>query len=391
MNDPIEFTPFEQQLTSALRKERLEPTPACFDLEEMLDIIEEGEKHPRYTALQSHLATCALCSDEYAQLNQTWQEARKPVPHTSPEVLPPQAEAQTSPRSPSMGAVIGEWLRRLAAGRARVQWAWGVAVLLVLLTGWTLWQGQRMRTELRTAQARWQSDQTHIAADQINIQQLQKRLVAADAARQKDAQEAQSKLTAANNQIQDLQRKILKAYNDFDKNQLLTSTAGLQVSREITRDSGGVRLRSPRSTCVLEKRPRFEWTLDNPLPAGTEYEITIAGDGYHRVKSLHENADQWDMARESEGEFPSLKRGKIYRWRISIRVAGDTPKDSATAIFKIAPQETVNRIAQARREGADHPLSLIKAYLESGLLDQARHEFNVMLDRLQKPAPPSEH
>ncbi len=79
MNNPIEFSTREKQIMAALLAER-EPTPACMDPEDMLDLVEQGDKHPNYAALQTHLRGCAFCRDEYAALKSNVAGSEKPAP-----------------------------------------------------------------------------------------------------------------------------------------------------------------------------------------------------------------------------------------------------------------------------------------------------------------------
>lgn len=422
----IEFSPLEKQIMAALLEAERQSTPTCLDPETLLDLVEQGDKHPRYAELQTHLAGCVACRDEYDDLNQAWREARRLpaepsiTPHPSRSETPELSDGTLSSSRPS----FVEWLRGLVFGGVGARTAWGAASLILLLTGWAIWQERQTRSALQSTQARLQTERAHVASlnGQVNqLQQmqqthgtptpspsrdlpgptnvarlahletenrrLQNRLADVTTASQSATQEAQRKVNAANTQITQLNHQIALVRNDTDTTRLMSvSLTGLSVDNEPVRGNGELRLRSPRMTCVLEQRPRFQWTLDNSALAVTEYEITIDGDsGYHRTKQLSKEADEWDMATEPTPAFPPLKRGAIYHWQIRALVANNAPIVSAAARFKVASQETVDRITQARHDDANRPLSLFKTYLQNGLIDEARRKINGTLDGLQTP------
>ena len=52
---------------AALLAER-EPTPACMDPEDMLDLVEQGDNHRNDAPLRPHLRLCAFCRAQDATL-----------------------------------------------------------------------------------------------------------------------------------------------------------------------------------------------------------------------------------------------------------------------------------------------------------------------------------
>jgi hypothetical protein len=411
MNDEIEHTPFERQLAATLRRERHQISSACLDAEEMLDLVEQGDKHPRYTALKSHIDDCQLCSDEYALIKQTWRAARG-LPAEAPvalgQVRPAAPEAPDIPVAPTPShPSFVQWLRGRAWGGAPRRIAWGLASSMLLVAGSVVWQRQHTLRELQIMRIQLKNVRTQMAAAQYDNQQLNRRIgyiEAADAALRATDRKAQHdveaarqaasrKAVAAAAMARSLQRQVLLARDDTVTSHLLmASIAGLRIARGTVRSDTDVRLRSPLATCVLDERPRFRWALDNPTLSITGYEVVVDGNNkYHRVKRLPKDADEWDMSREPASSFPPLKRDAIYRWQVHALVAGDAPIISSTAIFKIASQAIVSRIDQARRRDAGRPLPLFRTYLQNGLLDDARREVNDMLDSLQRPPQTTEH
>lgn len=422
MEDPIEFSPLDKQIMSSLLEAEYATTPECLDPDTLLDLIEQGERHPLHTPLYSHIDSCMACRVEYALLNQTWRAARNFPLESLDERHPPHPEVLESPTASTRPA-FGEWLHRLISENRGVRIAWGAALLMVFVVGWGFWQRRQLQSSLNNAQSRSQTERTQITAlskqlqqaqqnggtsnvlplhntternnetkladSQTKINQLQAQLANAQAASQAAAREVQLKAAAVNALQVDLKRQLTLVRNDIDTNRLLTaSIAGLRERQDTVRGSNDIHLRSPRATCVLEARPRFQWTLDNSDLALTAYEITIDGEnGYHRVKQLAKDADEWNMTEEPTLAFPPLQRGVIYRWQVRALVTGSAPIVSAVAKFKIASQETVNQIALARRNDTAHPLTLFKSFLQNGLLDDARREINSMLDNLQTPTP----
>ncbi len=423
MEDPIEFSPLEKQIMSSLLEAEYATTPECLDPDTLLDLIEQGERHPLYTPLYSHIDSCMACRVEYALLNQTWRATRN-FPLESLAVLSPtRTEVLDSPTTAPTRPAFGEWLHSLISENRGVRIAWGAALLMVFVVGWGFWQLRHLQTSLNVAQSHLQTERTQIAAlseqlrqaqqnggtssvlpldnmterntvtkladSQTKIKQLQAQLANAQAESQAAAREVQLKAAAVNALQLNIKRQLSLVRNDIETDRLLiASIAGLREGQETVRGSSDIQLRSPRATCVLEARPRFQWTLDNSELALTAYEITIDGEnGYHRVKQLAKDANEWDMTEELTLAFPPLQRGVIYRWQVRALVTGSVPIASSVAKFKVASQETVNQIALARRNDTARPLTLFKSLLQNGLLDDARREINSMLDNLQNPTP----
>jgi hypothetical protein len=414
MNDRIVLTPFEQSLAAALRDELPSPTPECLGPEELLDLVEQAEKHPHNAAVQRHLAQCAPCRNEYALLRQTWLLARRlpagvagvtgrvaaDAPQAPDDAALHARTAATGPLRPVPGATpdsvrpgasfLRAWLMGPTGGRARLAWAAACAALLV--AGWSLWAGQQARTGLRAAKSELNSARMRAASAQDQLRLAREQAARAENERQLAGQEAQLSISRLLVEVAGLRHRQLVAANDDNTDELaaLNSIAELRGPADATRGSDAVRLRRPRATCVLEQRPRFEWELESTSTAQLRYELTIEGaDGYRAEVALPRDASDWDMAGAKSAAVPSLKRGAVYQWRVRAIATDAPPIASSWARFKVVSQATAVRLHQIRRDSRDRPLVLFRAYLHDGLLDDARDVANTMLDKFKSPAPVS--
>ena len=70
--------PIERAVAAALEDEPGEPTPECPGTEALLELIEEGGKHPSREALLTHVLGCPSCRREFAQLRASSRRALAP-------------------------------------------------------------------------------------------------------------------------------------------------------------------------------------------------------------------------------------------------------------------------------------------------------------------------
>ena len=421
MNDRIEFSTFEKQIMAALLEAEREPTPACLDPEQMLDLIEQGEKHPRYAELQRHLDGCALCREEYAALYRTWREARN-LPVESPVALrPARPETPKSTQTPAVSSrpPFAEWLRGLLAGVAKPSFAFGAA--LVAFLAWGGWQAWQTRTALLSAQELRRKDQATIAdlsrnlnrarqdlqaksmptvspnherekqlaQAQGDIQRLQAQLANEQNTRQQSERQNQETVArlAAQNKV--LEQQALLAHNEEPSDFKLSPLANRVHQQVIAmRGDGDVLPARPMDTLRVETRPRFTWTFRDPSAPVTDCTVSVTTDqGVPvRVKHFDSKVEAWSMADDATKEGKPLPRNRVYHWDIRAKLSdGDTIRSSVAA-FGIVSEPEASRIAQARRRYANQPEQLLAIYRRVGLTEDARQTYKTIGKSLNLPA-----
>lgn len=77
MPEQTEWTEFEWSVAAALGKEPAEWTEACLDPDILIELIEGGGSVPEAAQMLAHLASCAYCRQEYAEMRHTLQIAAR--------------------------------------------------------------------------------------------------------------------------------------------------------------------------------------------------------------------------------------------------------------------------------------------------------------------------
>jgi hypothetical protein len=205
MDNSIEFSLLEKRIMVALLQAQQGPKTTCLDPETLLDLVEQGDKHLRYVEMRNHIAACMLCQDEYALLNQMWREARNLPVEPPVAFLSPQPELLEPPVTPSNRPTFSEWLRGLVFGVAGARIAWGGASLILLFAGWTVWQGQQMRTAMQATQARLQTERADLQ-HQLIQEQLANTVLRKSSQLQQEKEFAQRRLQSTQAQQQSEQQ-----------------------------------------------------------------------------------------------------------------------------------------------------------------------------------------
>lgn len=71
-----EWTPFEKKIFWAFQDQPKEYTSECLDPEDLIALIEQGNRCSEYEKVLSHISKCGYCQDAYSEMEWTlWQAA----------------------------------------------------------------------------------------------------------------------------------------------------------------------------------------------------------------------------------------------------------------------------------------------------------------------------
>lgn len=140
-----------------------------------------------------------------------------------------------------------------------------------------------------------------------------------------------------------------------------------------TSPEAGATLVSPLAIVVRDDTPEFRWTPDD-LSArvsvyDADFEQVAASDG---------------MATGSWSPSAPLKRGRLYRWQLTIRrngaevVVPEPPQPEA--LFAVLSESALREVETAERAHAGSRLLLSATYLQAGLLDDAERELRLLAE-----------
>lgn len=136
----------------------------------------------------------------------------------------------------------------------------------------------------------------------------------------------------------------------------------------------------PVGKVMLSDRPTFRWSQ---LEGASGYVVEVYDEKFNLVTTSQQLIDSSWTAPQP------LKRGGIYSWQVKAIKAGQefrSPRPPAPqAKFRILDPAKTNELAQARRGYASSHLTLGLLYAQAGLLDEAEQEFGA----LQKANPDS--
>ncbi len=138
-------------------------------------------------------------------------------------------------------------------------------------------------------------------------------------------------------------------------------------------DSNGFAVREPAGTVVLDDRPQFSW---NAAPGATAYVVSIFDREFRKVaESPAITSTTW------RSEQP-LARSSVYNWQVTAHTAEGNLRapvpPAPEARFQIAPLETAEEIARARRDHAANHVLIAALCARAGALDDASRELDLL-------------
>jgi hypothetical protein len=135
-------------------------------------------------------------------------------------------------------------------------------------------------------------------------------------------------------------------------------------------------LLSPVGVVVESDRPTFKW---NAYEGATAYVVKVFDSDFNQVAtSLSQTATSWNVPM-------SLRRGTTYTWQVTAsKLGADVMSPVAPAPqprFRVLAEDRLNEINKVRTTKPTSHLVLGNLYAQAGLLEEARHEFRMLLKR----------
>jgi len=132
-----------------------------------------------------------------------------------------------------------------------------------------------------------------------------------------------------------------------------------------------IRLVSPVLTATDQTQPVLEC---RPIPGGSAYEAHLEVEGSNEeapaLRSL--SATRWQPS-------APLKPGTVYRWAVTAQQRGGAMLHSPLVKFYVLSEAQGREVESARRQYANHPLTLGAVYARLGMLPEAETQFRAAL------------
>jgi anti-sigma factor RsiW len=375
----------------AMRSEVFGPTVEIAALthppfEQIADYVEGMSAGEERQVVKDHLISCEQCT---VAVNDLRAFRNQVAPNLNREYHPGAVHSPSKSRGQRFLSFLPStlWKSRLAFSSA-------LAVLLLMVTGWLVWQARQKRDSTREIVIVTPTPTAPLATPglaptapptpgpeivavpviaQLNDGGGEDRLIL----------DREGKLSGADHLPPTYQRMVKEALltQRLTKSSLL---AGLNRPASSlmsgTEQSNRFSVIGPVGKVMESDRPTFRWSR---LEGAKSYVVEVYDDKFNLVTTSPELvANSWTAPQ-------SLKRGGIYSWQVKAIKDGQefrSPRPPAPqAKFRILDQAKVNELAQAKRAYGSSHLALGLLYTQAGLLDEAEQEFRA----LQKSNPDS--
>ena len=293
---------------------------------------------------------------------------------------------------PDSGRIKSPWKHRLLglvpspALRSPFAWSSALAVLLLMVTGWLIWQAQQKKQTTREVVTATPAPGTtpHVEPSVLptpppisNTEGPAAPLVAQlNDAGATVTLDSNGKLSGMDNVPTAYQRMV----KDSLSNQRIVKSSLLAgLSRPGSSLMGGdeqgktFSVTGPVGKVMLSDRPGFLWSR---LDGAEGYIVEVYDDKFNLVASSPQlSVNKWTASQP-------LRRGEVYSWQVkAIKDGRDfiSPRPPAPqAKFRILDQGKASELAQARRAYASSHLTMGLLYAQAGLLDEAEKEFRAL-------------
>jgi hypothetical protein len=318
-----------------------------------------------------HLTNCEQCALAVDDL------------HTFRNQIAPSLEREYHP-APAPSQTEGFWHRTVgslpATFRRSPGLAFGAALAVVLLavTGWMIWQTLREREPRQEIVARPAPPSPPAPAPPVAelVAQLN------DGQRQLTLDQ-EGKLSGADDlptAYQSMLREALTIRRIERSSQLKGLTRPPSSLMSTDKQGSEFSVIEPVGKVLMIDRPTFRWS---PMEGASVYVVEVYDSKFNLVATS-------PQLTEHSWAPPALSRGRVYAWQVKAIKDGQefkSPRPPAPqARFRILDQAKASELAKARRAYPSSHLTLGLLYAEAGLLKEAEQE----LRALQKANPDSE-
>jgi hypothetical protein len=323
--------------------------------------------------IEDHLASCAQCAPEVADLRAFRNEVARDLDR---EYLPGTAAAPAS-RLDRVKAVLPAPLFKIPI------WVYAAAPVLLLLAAawWLVWRGtpnERSPQVVVTSPTPAPSPSVNLdspmppTSPTPNAAPVIVKLNDGGSSLTLDANGAMTGVDQWPAEYQRLARKALTVQR-VEKSPLLARLSRPESSLMGGDDEGRrFAVIEPAGKVTLTDRPTFSWSR---LSGATGYVVEVYDARFNRVSSS-------PLLTGVSWAPPPLPRGQVYSWQVkAIRdgqefIAPRLPAPQAK--FRILDRATANEVGRARRDYGTSHLLLGLLYARAGLLDEAEQELGAL-------------
>lgn len=354
--------------------------PTVEQIAEYVDGMPAGEE---LQVVKDHLTSCEQCA---LAVNDLRAFKNQVAPSLNREYRPSSVRATSESWRRLFALLPSPFLRSPLAFSS------ALAVLLLMVTGWLVWQAQQKETNpavaIATPPPAFTPSATPPVIPRASPIPAPEGSAAPVIAQLNDGGgrvilDGEGKVSGVDNLPPAYQRMVKEslANQRVAKSSLL---AGLNrpASSLMGGDEQGNKfsVTEPVGKVMLSDRPTFRWSQ---LEGATGYVVEVYDEKFNLAGASSQLTDNsWTVPQP-------LKRGGIYSWQVkAIKVGQEfrSPRPPAPqAKFRILDQAKSNELTKAQRAYASSHLTLGLLYSEAGLLDETEKEFRA----LQKSNPDS--
>lgn len=366
----------------AMRSEVLDPPAGVVSspevwthptVEQMADYVDGMPTGEDLQVVKDHLVICEQCVLAVNDLRVFKNEV---APNLNREYHPESVRAESEGWRDRLLAILPSPLMR-----SPFAFSSALAVLLLMVTGWLVWQAQNEKEtnpEIVIATPPTATPSVIPTASPIPSPEGP---VAPVIAQLNDGEgrvtlDRDGKLSGVDN----LPPAYLRMVKESLSNQRLVKSpllVGLNRpgSSLMSTDEQGNKfsVTEPIGKVMLSDRPTFRWSR---LEGATGYVVEVYDEKFNML------ATSPQLTNNSWTVLQPLKRGGVYSWQVKAIKDGQeitSPRPPAPqAKFRILDQRKANEIAQAQRAFGSSHLTLGLLYAQAGLLDQAEQEFRAL-------------
>jgi hypothetical protein len=329
--------------------------------EQMVGLVDGTMAGEELRMINDHLTWCERCDSEVDDLRVFRGQIAAELAQT--RVAPENGWSRLIAALPSF------WSKPLIFGSA-------LATLLLVVSGWLVWQGLSRRSEDLTI-----TTPSPSVSPTVSPGLPPERAISTVIARLNDGEnqvmlDREGKLSGLDHLPPAYQRMIKRALTDQEI-EMSAMLAGLTKADTLRGERNGRRgefsVVEPVGAVTFSDRPTFRWTQ---LEDATGYIVEVYNEKLDLVTSSPQITDhRWTAPQ-------GLRRGGLYYWQVRGIKDGKELKSprppAGQARFRVLEESKVNELAQARRSYGSSHLTLGLLYAKAGLLDEAERELRAL-------------
>jgi hypothetical protein len=317
-----------EEIVKALHDTSGQWTPHCLRPDDLMNLIEQGDRSRIARRAQSHLATCAYCRNERLRMEAILQEAAQArelyLAGTQPSSATP-TSVDTSPRF--------RWQRTLVPA---------LTTACMILTTVIVWQAttrsreSALKAEIARLSDELQSQKTELNQTKQEFAQMGNTVKSIETERnlaQQKSNRLQNENAALTMQLKQKDQQLTSVPNLGQEYELPNVEQRSKLEEDIGNTVGGGSERSltllqpaPKST-LTTNRPTFRW---KSVPHATHYQLTL----WNTLRPAETQTIERLTATEWTPERP-LTPGAVYEWGVTAMLPNGEEESSRPSRFLI--------------------------------------------------------